>query len=136
MNYEATIIRALQRGVTAAVAASTSPTLSVKYLDVAHTKPDSGKWLEVVHIPNNRMGDFWGGEQNYQGMLRLVLHWPNDGTGIYVPVTLLASITGYFFKGRVLSGVQVSDIPDYMGAEREGDETLYPASVRYRSYRT
>lgn len=58
--HEADIIGVLQRATTAAVAASTSPTLPVAYLDLPFTKPEDGKWLEIVWIPNNRNGDFWG----------------------------------------------------------------------------
>ena len=136
IDDEGTILSALQQAVTAAVAASTDPTLSVKYLDVAHTIPASQKWLELVHIPNNRTGDFWSNNQMHQGIFRLILHWPNEGAGIYSPLALLGSVGGYFSVGQNLSGVQIYEIPGFTGALREGNETLYPMSIRYRSYRT
>jgi hypothetical protein len=133
---EADIISALQQGVTAAVAASTSPALPVKYLEVGFTEPDDGKWLEIVWIPNNRTGDFWGEEKNYQGLLRLVLHWPNNGAGVYTPLGIIGSIADYFHKGRLLSGVQIYETADFTGTVANGDETLYPVSIRYQSYRS
>lgn len=133
---EAEILTALQQGVTAAVAASISPALPVSYIGVNFTNPEDGKWLEIVWIPNNRMNDFWGDEKNYQGLLRLVLHWPNTGGGAYPPLQLLASISSYFYKGRNLTGVQIYETPDLSGSPiADGDEMLYPASLRYQSFR-
>lgn len=132
--YETTILRALQTGVIEAVAASTKPALPVAYVDVKFTKPNDGKWLEIVHIPNNRVGDFWGQEKNYRGLLRLVLHWPNTGDGPYAPLNLLQSIGSYFATGKMLGEVQITEQSDYVGAVREGDEVMYPVSVRYCAY--
>lgn len=138
---EPAIIQALQTAVTAAVAASTSPSLPVKYLMVgtaggpAFTPPDDQKWLEIVWLPNNRTGDFLGDEKNHRGILRLVLHWPNGGGGIYEPTLLLQSIGSYFTKGRLLSGVQVYATPDPSGIIEQGTEVLLPVSILYQSYR-
>lgn len=138
---ESAIIQALQSGVTAAVAASTSPTLPIKYIMVgtsggpAFSIPADQKWLEIVWLPNNRNGDFLGDEKNHRGILRLVLHWPNSGGGVYEPVELLASITAYFSKGRLLSGVQVYATADPTGIIEQGNEVLLPVSILYQSYR-
>lgn len=131
---EVAILRALQTGVAAAVTASTMPALPVAYVDVAFDKPEDGKWLEVVHIPNNRVGDFWGQEKNYRGLLRLILHWPKTGDGPYGPLGVLASVVGYFATGRMLGPVQIMDQGDYTGTVRDDNEVLYPASVRYCAY--
>lgn len=134
MNEES-ILRALQAGVIAAVAASIRPILPVAYVDVKFTKPNDKKWLEVVHIPNNRIGDFWGDEKNYRGILRLILHWPNDGGGPYVALGILDSIASYFTTGRLLSDVQIYDKPDFTGTVKNGDEILLPVSIRYQSWK-
>lgn len=130
------ILSALQKGVTAAVAASTMPALPVSYIGLTFNTPANQKWLEIVWIPNNRLGDFWGDQKNYQGIFRLVLHWPKDGGGAYAPIAVLASIAGYFTKGKLLSGVQITEPPDLTGALAEDEEFLYPASLRYVSYRS
>lgn len=132
---EAEILSSLQRATTAAVADSDNPNLPVAYVDVAFDKPNDQKWLEVVHIPNNRTDDFLGEEKNYQGLFRLILHWPNTGDGPYEPLQLLGSISQYFHKGMLIDGVQITQPGDYTGALREGDEVLYPLSLRYLSYR-
>lgn len=131
---EVLILQALQQGITAAVDASIQFDLPVSYVDVAFTVPDA-PWLEVVHIPNNEANGFWGNEKNHMGLLRLVLHWPNDGAGPYRALELLGSICGYFSKDRLLSGVQISDIDAQSGTVRDGDDTLYAASLRYVSFR-
>lgn len=133
---ESAILKTLQTGVIAAVAASTLPSIPVMYVDTEQPKPDDQKWLEVVWIPNNRTGDFWGSEKNYQGILRLVLHWPNVQSGSYTPLALIGSITDYFKVNRFLSGVEIYEIPDFTGILRDGDERLYPASIMYRSFRS
>lgn len=133
--YDPEIIRAVQQGVTAAVLASTTPELPVKYLGLSFDPPDDQKYLEVVHIPNNANGDFWGDEKNYMGMFRLILHWPVDGLGVYIPVGVLASIASYFRKDVPLGQVQISANPDFMGTLEQGAKNLYPVSVRYQCFR-
>jgi len=128
------IIAALQDGVTEAVAASTMATLPVKYLGRSWTPPSDQRWLELIFIPNN-VNDFWGDEQNYRGMFRMVLHWPNDDEGVYPPLVVLQSIADYFTKDRVLQKVQIYDTPKLGGVLENGAETLYPASLRYQSFR-
>jgi|SRR5882757_1450985 len=131
---DSAVIAVLQDGITAAVAASTMPTLPVKYLGRSWTPPNEQQWLELVFIPNNT-NDFWGDEQNYRGMFRMVLHWPNDDEGVYPPLAVLKSIAGYFTKDRALQNVQIYETPKLGGVLENGAETLYPASLRYQSYR-
>jgi hypothetical protein len=141
MQNDPEILSALQQSVTAAVAASTAPALPVKYVLVgstggaAFTPPADQKWLEIVWLPNNRRGDFRGNEKNHRGILRLVLHWPNDGGGAYVPMGVLASISAYFTNGRLLQGVQIYGSADPQGIIEQGSEVLLPVSILYQSYR-
>lgn len=136
MENEATILSALQKGVTAAVAQSDLPSLPIKYLLKGFTVPQTQKWLEIIWIPNNRAGDFLGREKNHRGILRLVLHWPNTDTDVYKPTALLASIVRYFHKGRLLNGVQIYAAADPAGLIEEGDETLFPVVIMYQSYQS
>lgn len=130
---EAAILRTLQQGVIAAVAASTMPTLPVAYVGLNLDVPNNQKWLEVIYIPNNIQGDLWGQDKNYRGIMRLILHWPKDGTSAYAPLGLMQSIAGYFWKGRLLSGVQIY-ATDLTGIVEEDDDRLFPVSIRYQSY--
>lgn len=136
MMDDVTILRTLQQAVTAAVAASTLPALPVSYVDVNFAVPANQKWLEIVWIPNNRQGDYWGDEKNYQGMMRLVLHWPKNGGGAYSPLDLLSSIAAYFNNGRLLSAVQIYASADFQGIIMGDDDALYPISMRYQSFRS
>lgn len=128
------ILKVLQKAVMAAVTASTTPKLPVKYAGISFTPPNDNKWLELVMIPNNR-SDFWGDERNYQGMFRIILHWPNENAGAYGPIAVLASIASYFSKGLFLQDVQICETPNLTGVLESGTETLYPASIRYQSFR-
>lgn len=131
---ESAILRTLQAAVRDAVAQSVQPTLPISYVEVKFTKPQDGKWLEIIYIPNNIVGGYWDDGKDYRGLLRLVLHWPtNDGP--YRPLDLLGSIGDYFTNGLLLSGVQIYGIANLTGIVQEEGETLYPVSIRYQSYR-
>jgi len=141
MQDEINVVRSLQRGVVAAIQQSDLPALPVRYLTgVDGTEdgfdiPQDQKWLEIVWIPNKRIGDYFGDEQNYRGILRLILHWPNAPTGVYTPLDLLASITRYFMKGMILSGTQVYANPQFTGSVDDKDDVMFPVSIYYTSYR-
>lgn len=136
---EASVIKALQKAVIAAVAASILPTLPVKYIGIPFTKPDTGGWLELVHIPNNVLNEHWGPEKTYRGMLRLILHWPMVADGIYGPLDTIESIASYFAKGTKFTDtggaiVKISDVPDFMGPMEEAPELLLPYSISYEFF--
>jgi hypothetical protein len=135
MGAEEAILRALQGGVAAAVAASISPLLPVSYVGVSFAVPNDQRWLEVVWLPNNIQGDLWGDAKNHRGLLRLFLHWPNDGAGAYRPLAAIESIGGYFTNGLLLSNVQIYSKSDLTGVLQDGDDVIYPLSIRYQSYR-
>ena len=135
MGAEESILRALQGGVTAAVAASGTPTPPVSYVGVNFIVPNDQKWLEVKWIPNNIKGDLWGDAKNHRGILRLYLHWPNDGAGPYRPLAVIESIGSYFTNGLLLSNVQIYSKSDLTGVLQDGDDVIYPLSIRYQSYR-
>jgi hypothetical protein len=135
MGTEESILRALQAGVTAAVVASSTPTLPVSYVGVGFTVPNDQRWLEVIWLPNNIQGSFWGDEKNHRGILRLLLHWPNDGSGAYRPLAVIESIGAYFTNGLLLSNVQIYSKGDLTGVLQDGDDVIYPLSIWYQSYR-
>lgn len=132
---EVEIIKALQKAVIAAVAGR----VPVKYIGINFKKPNTGGWLEVVHIPNNILSEHWGPEKTFRGLLRLILHWPMDTQGVYVPLTLLESISGYFTKGSKLAGdnnvtLRITDVPNYLGPMEETPELLLPVSIQYEFF--
>ena len=142
MENEDEILSALQQGVTAAVEQSDAPDLPVKYLLVSsgdNTQwqgvPGDQKWLELVWLPNNPRNAFLGQEENHRGILRMILHWPSSGGGVYAPIELFKSITRYFTNGTLLSGTQIVGKPVPTGIVEDGDDVLFPVSIYYQSYR-
>ncbi len=134
------VLNALQGGIIQAVANSSNPDLDVKYVGMNREKPEDDIWLELIYIPNNPEGEFWGDEKTYRGTLRLVLHCPQKNSSIYEYLNLLHSITDNLSKGLTLedqgSNVKVSltDNPDITGIIEEAPEILIPASLRYLYY--
>lgn len=133
---DSVILRTLQAAVRDyAVPQSIAPNLPVKFVDIDFVVPSSQKYLELVHIPNNRGGDFWGTEKNYRGLFRMVLHWPKNGAGPYIPMETIESIAGYFKVNRMIDGVQIYELPDFTGSLDMDHELLYPMGFRYQSFR-
>ena len=130
------ILELLQKATTAAVEASIMPALPVKYVGRSFVVPNDQKWLEIVFIPNNRPNGYWSDEKDYQGLYRLILHWPNDDQGAYRPMRCLSSICVGFSKGKRLQNVTISDNPDATGVLEQGSENLYPASIRYQCFKS
>ena len=131
------ILQALQTATIAAVTASIMPSLPIKVL--GRTVPaNSGKWLEIVFIPNNINGEFWDKGKTYRGLFRLLLHWPLEEEGVYLPMDVLASICSHFPIGAVFQSENVSvkiyQEPDLTGVIESAPETLYPATIRYESF--
>ena len=130
---EDAILSSLQKAVIAAVAASSLPSLPVKYIGRSWVVPSDQKWLELVFIPNNSE-DCWGDEQTHTGMFRMILHWPNDDAGAYGPLAVIKSIAGYFSKGTRLQNVQIYAKPSLTGLIENSSENLFPVSLRYTSF--
>ena len=130
------VFRTLQKAVMAAVAASIMPELPVAYLGRDFTPPDDQKFLEVVIIDNNPIGQFWGEERNYMGLMRLILHWPKNDAGVYPPMEVLQSIGGYFTKDRPLQNLRIYETPTIAAPLDGTGQMLYPASMRYQSFYT
>lgn len=131
------ILETLQNATKAAVAASIVATLPIKFEGrtfVPTEEAADGKYLELRFIPSNRTDDFWGDAKNFQGMFRFILHWPKDDAGAYDPMNVLQSIIGYFTKGALYDGVQLTTLPDVQASLENDDETLYPASARYQYF--
>lgn len=132
MTIDKNILQALQQKVIEAVAASTIPTLPVKFVGVSFVTPNDQKWLEIIHIPNNPSDRTWGDEEVNRGIMRLVLHWPNNGAGAYRPLEIMASIMSSFTKYEKIGGLlQILNKPKSMSMIENGSENWYPATVEY-----
>lgn len=128
------ILQVLQQATTAAVAASSLPTLPIKFLGRNFSIPDDQKWIEPIVIPSGAV-EFWGTERNYTGLFRLVLHWPKDDAGAYGPLDVLASVADYFSKARRLQNLEICATAAFAGVIDGGADLLYPANMRFQSFR-
>lgn len=134
------VIEALQKAVIAAVAASSLPTLPIKALMRNFEIPSDQKYLEVVYIPNNINGEFWNDEKTYQGIMRLILHWPINDDGAYEPLDVITSIASYFTKNRALQNgsvtVKIYQNPDLTGVIEGEKDNIFPVSIFNRCFVT
>lgn len=134
---ESTIIKLLQQRVTTAVDGK----IPVKYLGMNMKKPSNDKYWEVVYIPNNVENEFWGAGKTYRGMMRLLLHWPQNNKGIYEPTRELERVAGYFEKGIELQDsttntkVILTDNPDMGGVYEEEGYLLLVLTIRYQCFK-
>lgn len=133
------VFKALQKGVIAAVAACDDPTLPIQTIGrTFEPGDDETAYLQVVIIPNNPDNEQWGDNRSYAGLLRLILHYPNDDAGVYAPLDLLKSVCDYFTKSRVLTDgtitVRITTPPNLVGDLPSGHETEYPVSMRYNFF--
>ncbi len=129
------ILQTLHQYTIAAVAQSNVPTLPIKFVSVAFDPPDDGKYLELIHLPNNPSDQFWNDEEIYRGIWRMILHWPNNGSGAYTALELIGSIGDYFEKNGIIEDlIQITNKPKLLGILEEGKEILYPVSVQYQSF--
>lgn len=136
MEIERQIVEALQKATIDAVKNSTVPTMPVKVLGRTFETPNDGKYLEIVHIPNNVLGEFWGDEKTHRGLWRLLLHWPVDDAGQYPPLDALASICTPFVKGALFPPVKIYEKPDYAGAIEGSPSRFFQVSIRYMSFQS
>lgn len=136
------ILEAIQKGVIAAVAASSMSDLPVRFMGRNHESEDADKsWLEFVYLPNDVQNELWSDGKTYRGVFRLILHAPMKDLGVYAPMDLLTSIGSYFSKGSRLSDpgnnvtLRITDHPNFMGIMEEPPELLLPLSIRYQYFK-
>lgn len=113
---EASVLKALQTAVGAAVTASLDPTLQIKGVGMSFSPPSNGKWLAVYFTPNNPRNATIDDTIVKRGILGLNLHWPTSTAKVYDGVKLLESILSYFYKGRQFTDsgltIRVTNIPE------------------------
>lgn len=131
------VLEALQKAVIAAVAPTSIP---VKYVGRTFTVDSTDKWVEVVYIPNNVENQYRGDSKTYRGMMRLVLHWPIDDSGIYPALDIASQISDGFAKGSKLADlgenvvVTITENPNIQGVLEVAPELLIPITIRYNYF--
>lgn len=128
------VLEALQKAVISATAITGLP---VKYVGRIFDIPSDGKWIEVIYIPNNIENQYWDDSKTYRGIMRLILHYPMDDTGVYSILNVAQQISDGLSKGSKFSDignnvvVKISEVPNIQSILEEAPELLVPISVRY-----
>ena len=132
---ESKIINLLQKKVTEVV----GKVYPVKYINTNMGKVD--KFWEIIYIPNNIENEFWAEGKTYRGILRLILHWPQDNKGIYKPMEEAERVADGFKKGLELFDdtnsvkVTVTDDANCTGAIEDEGKLLIPLTIKYLCFK-
>lgn len=135
MMIESKIINLLQKKVTEVV----NNVYPVKYINTNMKAKD--KFWEIVYIPNNIEDEFWGSGKTYRGIMRLVLHWPQDNKGIYKPMEEVERVANGFEKGIELCDdenqvrVGITDNPDCTNVIEDEGKLLIPLTIKYLCFK-
>jgi hypothetical protein len=130
---ERLVLQALEKGALAAIGTS----IPIKFTGRNISPPTNGKWWEVVYIPNNTQGEFWSEGKTYRGVMRLILHWPQDNQGALPYLTEVDRVSEGFRIGTVLRddsnqvSVKITSEPTVMGVIEEAPQNLIPLTIRY-----
>lgn len=129
------ILEALQKRLTEAVAASSEPDTPVKYMGIAQDRSNLSKWVEAVFIPNNPDGVFWGSEEEFRGIFRIIISKTMDGRAPYDIMKYADELGKFFNKGQKFSfdefAVMVYDKPKLMTISEVAPNISVSISVRY-----
>ena len=134
---ESDLIRILQRSVTEAVGTS----IPVKYIGVNFKKPSNDKYWEIVYIPNNVNDEFWGTGKTYRGIMRLILHWPQNNKGVYTPMEEAERVAEFYEKGKQLFNTDgsikliITDNVDLGGIYEDESSLLLPLTIPYLCFK-
>lgn len=140
MTIEADISSSLYTAVAAVVTASSIPALPVKYPLRTFVAPNDGKYIEVVQIRNNNDNETWDTGRTYRGILRVILHWPNNDAGAIAPSRFADEIASGFPKGSIYwngaAKVTIQDHPDAGSMIDTPQDCLFPVSIEYQCFYT
>lgn len=135
MMIESKILNLLQKKVTEVV----NNVYPVKYINTNMKAKD--KFWEIVYIPNNIEDEFWDSGKTYRGIMRLVLHWPQDSKGVYKPMEEVERVANGLEKGLELFDdvnsvkVSITDNPDCTGVIEDEGKLLIPLTIKYLCFK-
>lgn len=135
-NLERFVLEALQKKVINVV----TGTFPIKYVGRNIETPVDGKWWELVYIPSNVENEVWADGKTYRGILRLILHWPQNNEGVYQALDEVKRVSDGFVKGERMSdplntvSVVVTEHPNMTDIIEQSPELLIPLTVRYSCF--
>jgi len=134
---EVEVTKALIKGAMAAIALTSQAALPISVPGRTFA-PDIQKFWEIVPLLNGASATYWDANETFQGSLRVILHWPNDDSGVYTQMSYLAELKAHLLKGTYLingpAKVLISDHPNIGSPILNGQETLFPLTIRYQCY--
>lgn len=145
MTIETDVMRGIIRAGVDAVMPHNFP---IQTPGVVFVPPDDKKYFELVLIQSNSLlanprnwvgsGMTWGDEKSFSGILRIILHWPIDGRGVYEPTEVLACVKAEIPKGRTIfyeaARLLIYDHPSMTYVLEAGTENLYSLTVPYQCF--
>ena len=132
---ESKILNLLQKKITEIV----NSVYPVKYVNTNIGNID--KFWEIVYIPNNIENEFWDEGKTYRGILRLILHWPQDNKGIYKPMEEAERVADGLKKGLELFDEEnhfkltLTDNPDCTSIVEDEGKLLIPLTIKYLCFK-
>lgn len=112
--------------------------IPVKALGRTFDPPNDQKYLELIHIPNDPDDKYIDGSKMYQGIFRLILHWPNNDEGVYDPLNIVDFLSAQFTKENPLwigaHRLEFYQRARFLGQDDTGQDILFPLSVYYRCF--
>lgn len=139
MDMDRKILQALQTKTLAAIVGTNVPESNVKVHGRVYEPVADKAWLEIVYIPNNLANEFWDSGKTYQGLFRLILHYPINDEGIYPAMNEAVLIGDKFTKGTPMvqddALVRITDHPDMASVMEMPDEILCVIAMRYSCFK-
>lgn len=110
--------------------------LPLSYPNKAFDVPTNGRYLEIVRLPNDPIIAGWDRSVD-QGIFNLGVHWNNDDGETDV-LTICDQIANFFSMGKVMfftgGKIIISHPPAVRTPMIDGQEAIYPVSIRYQSF--
>jgi len=128
------ILNTLNDQIKLAVTAAGWAVSQISFTNVPFNTPNDGYYVETVWIPNNPADRYYDERQLQQGIFRVVLHWPDDGSGPYDAMEKLEEIISHFRKDVRYNGIQIYETPKILDPLAGAGDLLYPATIRYRIF--
>lgn len=114
-----------------------SELLPVQYPNMAFTIPESGRYLEIIYLPNDDVSIVWGQQALTRGILRVNVVDKID-MGEEWAIGLQSQIATFFPKGlnAFYTGGKI-DFPEFPQVQQgfeHRQSRIFPVSMRYQSH--
>ena len=105
--------------------------LPVKYLNTNYNFKKGKNWWEIVIVPFDSSNYNIDETETYKGAIRLILHWKQNGEGVYAALQEAENMLRCFKKGSCFEGVKIIANPYMNSILEEPAELLIPLTINY-----